>query len=81
MPDPQHCPTVPTQAKKAFCTSTTDEEFSTELYSHSFLAVTSVADPDPGSSAFFTLDPGSGIVFFPDTGSRIPDPKPIFLIA
>jgi hypothetical protein len=28
----------------------------------------SVADPDPGSSTFLTLDPGSGIGFF-----RIPD--------
>jgi hypothetical protein len=38
----------------------------------------SVVDPDPGSGAFLT--PGSGIRnrFFPDTGSRIPDPKPIF---
>jgi hypothetical protein len=38
-----------------------------------------VADPDPGSGAFLT--PGSGILnrFFPDPGSRIPDPKPIFL--
>jgi hypothetical protein len=37
---------------------------------------TSVADP--GSGAFLT--PGSGIRnrFFPDLGSRIPDPKPIF---
>jgi hypothetical protein len=36
----------------------------------------SVADPDPGSGAFLT--PGSGIGFFqiPDSGSRIPDPKP-----
>ena len=39
----------------------------------------SVADPDPGFGAFLT--PGSGIRnrFFPDLGSRIPDPKPIFL--
>jgi hypothetical protein len=37
MPDPQHCSTVPTQSKKAFCTSTIDEEFSTELCSDSFL--------------------------------------------
>ncbi len=39
----------------------------------------SVADPDPGSGAFLT--PGSGIRnrFFPDPGSRIPDPKSIFL--
>jgi hypothetical protein len=36
---------------------------------------TSVADPDPGSGAFLSLDPdlGSGISFFPDPGSRIPD--------
>jgi hypothetical protein len=41
----------------------------------------SVADPDPGSGAFLT--PGSGIGFFriPDLGSRIPDPKAIFLRA
>jgi hypothetical protein len=41
----------------------------------------SVGDPDPGSGAFFT--PGSGIRngFFPDPGSRIPDPKPIFVRA
>jgi hypothetical protein len=41
----------------------------------------SVADPDPGSDAF--LDPGCGIRnrFFPDLGSRIPDPKPIYLRA
>jgi len=39
----------------------------------------SVADPDPGSGAF--LIPGSGIrkSFFSDPGSRISDPKPIFL--
>jgi hypothetical protein len=36
--------------------------------------VTSVADPDPGSGAFWPLDPGSGMGFF-----RIPDPNPIFL--
>ncbi len=35
----------------------------------------SVADPDPGSGAFLTLDPRSGIDFF-----RMPDHKPIFLI-
>jgi hypothetical protein len=38
----------------------------------------SVADPDPGASAFLTLDPdpGSGIGFFriPDFGSWIPTP-------
>ncbi len=41
----------------------------------------SVADPDPESGAFLT--PGSGIRnrFFPDPGSRIPDPKTIFLRA
>jgi hypothetical protein len=40
-----------------------------------------VADPDPGSGAFLT--PGSGIRnrFFPDPGSRIPEPKLIFLRA
>ncbi len=37
--------------------------------------VNSVADPDPGSGAFF-FDPGSGKSFL-----RIPDPKPIFLLA
>jgi hypothetical protein len=31
----------------------------------------SVADPDPGSAAFFT--PGSGMIF-PDPGPRTPDP-------
>jgi hypothetical protein len=38
---------------------------------------------DPGSGAFLTPGPGSGIRsrFFPDPGSRIPDPKPIFLRA
>jgi hypothetical protein len=43
--------------------------------------VDSVSDPDPGSGAFLT--PGSGIRnrFFPDPGSRIPDPKAIFLRA
>jgi hypothetical protein len=42
-------------------------------------AAISVSDPDPGSGAFLT--PGSGIRnrFFPDPGSRIPDPKTIFL--
>jgi hypothetical protein len=41
----------------------------------------SVADPDLGSSAFLTPGPGSGIRnrFFLEPGSRIPDPKPIFL--
>jgi hypothetical protein len=35
-------------------------------------AVSSVADPDPGSGAFLTLDPGSGEGFFriPDLGSQ-----------
>jgi hypothetical protein len=51
---------------------------------------TSVADPDPGSGAFLTLDldPGSGIGFFPDPRSRIsdpvsriPDPNPIIFRA
>jgi hypothetical protein len=43
---------------------------------------TSVADPDPGSGDFF-LTPGSGIRngFIPDPGSRIPNPKLIFLRA
>ncbi len=41
----------------------------------------SVADPDPGSGAFLT--PGSRIRnrSFSNPGSRIPDPKPIFLRA
>jgi hypothetical protein len=41
----------------------------------------SVAVRDPGSVAFLT--PGSGIRnrFFPDPGSLIPDPNPIFLTA
>jgi hypothetical protein len=36
------------------------------------IVVNSVADPDPGSGAFLTLDPdlGSGIGFFPDPGSQ-----------
>jgi hypothetical protein len=49
-------------------------------------------DPDPatqinadtrGSGAFLTLDPdsGSGKGFFPDPGSWIPDPNPIFFRA
>jgi len=43
------------------------------------IALLSVADPDPGSGSFLT--PGSGIRnrFF--SGSRIPDPKTIFLRA
>jgi hypothetical protein len=38
-----------------------------------------IRDPVP----FLPLDPGFGIRnrFFPDPGSRIPDPKPIFLRA
>jgi hypothetical protein len=42
---------------------------------HSIVAL-SVADPNPGSSAFLTPGPGSGIRnrFFPDPGSRIPTP-------
>ncbi len=36
----------------------------------------SVADPDPGSGAFFTPDPGSAIGFF-----RIPDPKTVFFVS
>ncbi len=50
-------------------------------YASFLMANHSVADPDPGSGAF--LAPGSGIRnrFFPDPGSRIPDPKPIFLRA
>ncbi len=44
-------------------------------------AFDSVAGPDPGSGAFLT--PGSGIRnrFFPDLGSRILDPKPIYFRA
>ena len=38
----------------------------------------SVADPDPGSGAFLTPGSGIGNRFFPDPGSRIPDPTPIF---
>jgi hypothetical protein len=41
--------------------------------------------PDPDVKNFSVpcsvADPGSGIVFFPDLGSRILDPKPIFLRA
>jgi hypothetical protein len=44
---------------------------------------TSIGCPDPGSGAFLSLDLGSGIGFFriPNPGSRIPNPKPIFLRA
>ncbi len=37
-----------------------------------FYIKSSVANPDPGSGAFLTLDPGSGIGFFriPDLGSQ-----------
>jgi hypothetical protein len=45
-------------------------------FTYRFMQNCSVADPNPGSGAFLSLDPGSGIVFF-----GIPDPKPIFLIA
>jgi hypothetical protein len=38
------------------------------------MTLSSVADPDPGSGAFFNR-------FFSDLGSRISDPKPIFLRA
>jgi hypothetical protein len=41
--------------------------------------IPSVADPDPGSGAFLTSGSGIQNRFFPDPGSRIPDPKPIFL--
>ncbi len=42
--------------------------------------LSSVADPDPGSGAFLTLDPGYRKFFLiPDLGSRIPNP--IFFIA
>jgi hypothetical protein len=41
----------------------------------------SVADPDPGSGAFLTPESGIRNRFFPDSGSRIPDPKPIYLRA
>jgi hypothetical protein len=58
----------------------------THLFVGSFLKYCSVADPNPGSGAFFT--PGSGIRnrFFSgsrilDLRCRIPDPKPIFLRA
>ncbi len=54
----------------------------------SFLLSSRVADPDPGSGIRCLFDPwirdlGSGIGFFriPDPGSRIPDPKTIFLRA
>ncbi len=40
------------------------------------ILVSSVADP--GTGAFLTPGPGIG---FPDPGSQIPDPKPIFLRA
>jgi hypothetical protein len=32
--------------------------------------VTTVADPDPGTGAFLSLDPGFGISFFPDSRSN-----------
>jgi hypothetical protein len=41
----------------------------------------SVADPDPGSGAFLTSGFGIRNRYFPDPGSRIPDPLPIFLRA
>jgi hypothetical protein len=51
-------------------------------------ATSSVADPDPGSEIRclfdpWIRDPGSGIGLFriPDLGSRIPNPKPIYLRA
>jgi hypothetical protein len=48
-----------------------------------WFALTGVADPDPGSGAFSTPGPGSGIRnrFILDSGSRIPDPKPIYFRA
>jgi hypothetical protein len=55
-------------------TRSLDEYF----FIYSFIKLNSVAVPDPGSGAFLTLDPGSGIGI---SESRIPDPKPIFLIA
>jgi hypothetical protein len=41
-------------------------------YCTAFTLKISVADPDPGSGAFLTLDldPGSGIGFFPDPRSQ-----------
>jgi hypothetical protein len=41
----------------------------------------SVADPDPGLGAFLTAGSGIRNRFIPDPGSRIPDPKLIFLRA
>jgi hypothetical protein len=43
----------------------------------------SVADPIPGSGIRCLFDPESGIWnrFFPDPGSRVLVPKPIFLVA
>ncbi len=41
----------------------------------------SVADPDLGSRTRCLFDPWIRHRFFPDPGSRIPDPKPIFLRA
>ncbi len=48
-----------------------------------FLTVSRSGILDPGSSAFLTLELGSRILdrFFSDPRSRIPDQKPIFLIA
>jgi hypothetical protein len=55
-----------------------------------YYILSSVADPDPGSGIRdwvlfdpWIRDPGSGIGLFriPDLGSRIPDPKLIFLRA
>jgi hypothetical protein len=52
---------------------------STTMVIFPYLLGFSVAYPDPGSGTFLT--PGSGIWngFFPDPGSRIPEPKPIYL--
>jgi hypothetical protein len=55
-------------------TGSLDEYF----FIYNFIKLNSFADPEPGPGAFLILDPGSGIGF---SGSRIPDLKPIFLIA
>jgi hypothetical protein len=65
-----------------FSSGSRTESYRTGTLLKVFIKITvfvSVADPDPGSGAFLT--PGSGIRngFIPDPGSRIPDPKPIFL--
>ena len=77
IPDPDFYPSPDPRSRIPDPKTSTEEKSEKKLVviPPFYVATNSVADPDPGSSAFLT--PGSGIhnrFFFPDPRSRISDP-------